>query len=225
MLSHENLWFAGKAGHDAGYVPGIVRSLTALPLSHAFGLLVTVVGFHVREPHASVLMRWFQPDAWLELASRAPGPDRRGRALDAEAAARRAARGPRPLRAAPRGLRRRAARRPRPPRSCCAASRTSRSARATASPSRRRSSPRRRPAARGSARSGRRCRAIEVRIHEPDDARRGRDPRPLALGDARLLAGAGADRRGAARRLAAHGRPRAASTTTATSTSSTARRT
>ena len=59
MLSHENLWFAGKAGHDAGYVPGIVRSLTALPLSHAFGLLVTVVGFHVREPHSSVLMRWF----------------------------------------------------------------------------------------------------------------------------------------------------------------------
>jgi long-chain acyl-CoA synthetase len=68
MLSHENLWFAGRAGHDAGYVPGITRSLGALPLSHAFGLLVTVVGFHVREPHASVLMRWFQPEAWLQLA-------------------------------------------------------------------------------------------------------------------------------------------------------------
>ena len=67
MLSHENLWFAGRSGHDAGYVPGITRSLTALPLSHAFGLLVTVVGFHVREPHSSVLMRWFQPDAWLGL--------------------------------------------------------------------------------------------------------------------------------------------------------------
>ena len=68
MLSHENLWFAGRSGHDAGYVPGITRSLGALPLSHAFGLLVTVVGFHVREPHSSVLMRWFQPQAWLELA-------------------------------------------------------------------------------------------------------------------------------------------------------------
>jgi long-chain acyl-CoA synthetase len=68
MLSHENLWFVGKAGHDAGYVPGIARSLTALPLSHAFGLLVTVVGFHVREPHSSVLMRWFHPGTWLELA-------------------------------------------------------------------------------------------------------------------------------------------------------------
>jgi long-chain acyl-CoA synthetase len=69
MLSHENLWFAGKAGHDAGYVPGIVRSLTALPLSHAFGLLVTVVAFHVREPHTSILMRWFHPEAWLQLAA------------------------------------------------------------------------------------------------------------------------------------------------------------
>ena len=48
-------------------MPGITRSLGALPLSHAFGLLVTVVGFHVREPHSSVLMRWFQPEAWLEL--------------------------------------------------------------------------------------------------------------------------------------------------------------
>jgi long-chain acyl-CoA synthetase len=27
-----------------------------------------VVGFHVREPHSSVLMRWFQPEAWLRLA-------------------------------------------------------------------------------------------------------------------------------------------------------------
>jgi long-chain acyl-CoA synthetase len=69
MLSHENLWFAGRAGHDAGYVPGVVRSLTALPLSHAFGLLVTVVGFHVREPHSQVLMRWFHPGTWLELAA------------------------------------------------------------------------------------------------------------------------------------------------------------
>ena len=69
MLSHENLWFAGKSGHDAGYVPGVTRSLTALPLSHAFGLLVTVVGFHNREPHASVLMRWFQPQAWLQLTA------------------------------------------------------------------------------------------------------------------------------------------------------------
>jgi long-chain acyl-CoA synthetase len=68
MLTHENLWQVGKAAEDAGHVPGIARVLTALPLSHAFGLLVTVIGFHTREPTRSVLMRWFEPTAWLELA-------------------------------------------------------------------------------------------------------------------------------------------------------------
>ena len=66
--SHENLWLAGKAGHDAGYVPGIERGLTALPLSHSYGLLVTVVGLHSPERPASVLMPWFQAESWLELA-------------------------------------------------------------------------------------------------------------------------------------------------------------
>ena len=68
MLSHENLWRAGKAGHDHGYVPGVVRSLTSLPLSHAYGLLLLAVGMHAREPASSVLMRWFEPSAWLALA-------------------------------------------------------------------------------------------------------------------------------------------------------------
>jgi long-chain acyl-CoA synthetase len=68
LLSHENLWFAGKAGHDAGHMPGVVRGLLALPLSHAYGLLVTVVGFHAVEQHPSVLMRWFDPGLFLELA-------------------------------------------------------------------------------------------------------------------------------------------------------------
>jgi long-chain acyl-CoA synthetase len=68
MLTHENLWQVGRAAQEAGYVPGIVRALTALPLSHAFGLLVTVIGFHTQDPTGSVLMRWFEPSAWLELA-------------------------------------------------------------------------------------------------------------------------------------------------------------
>ena len=68
LLSHENLWFAGRSGHDAGHVPGIVRGLLALPLSHAYGLLVTVVGFHAVEQHPSALMRWFDPERYLELA-------------------------------------------------------------------------------------------------------------------------------------------------------------
>ncbi len=68
LLSHENLWFAGKAGHDAGHLPEITRGLLALPLSHAYGLLVTVVGLHAEEQGQTVLMRWFDPVKWLELA-------------------------------------------------------------------------------------------------------------------------------------------------------------
>jgi long-chain acyl-CoA synthetase len=68
MLTHENLWRVGRAGQDAGHVPGINRFLTSLPLSHAFGLLVTVIGFHTHEPTRTTLMRWFEPTAWLELA-------------------------------------------------------------------------------------------------------------------------------------------------------------
>jgi long-chain acyl-CoA synthetase len=68
LLSHENLWFAGKAGHDAGHIPAVTRGLLALPLSHAFGLLVTVVGLHSVERSETVLMRWFDPLEWLELA-------------------------------------------------------------------------------------------------------------------------------------------------------------
>jgi long-chain acyl-CoA synthetase len=59
---------AGKSAEESGHVPGIVRSLTSLPLSHAFGLLVTCVGLHSTEPNRAVLMRWFNPEAWLELA-------------------------------------------------------------------------------------------------------------------------------------------------------------
>jgi long-chain acyl-CoA synthetase len=68
LLSHENLWCAGKAGHEAGHIPGVVRGLVPLPLSHAYGLLVTAVGLHAVEQHPSVLMRWFDPGRCLELA-------------------------------------------------------------------------------------------------------------------------------------------------------------
>jgi len=68
MLSHENLWLSGKAAHDVGHVAGITRSLTALPLSHSYGLLVLAVGLHALERTRAVLMRWFEPSAWLELA-------------------------------------------------------------------------------------------------------------------------------------------------------------
>jgi len=68
VLSHENLWFAGKSGHDSGHVPGLVRGLSALPLAHSYGLLVTVVGLHAEEQTQAVLMRWFDPEVFLQLA-------------------------------------------------------------------------------------------------------------------------------------------------------------
>jgi long-chain acyl-CoA synthetase len=67
MLSHANLWEVGRAAQEAGFVPGIARGLIPLPLSHSYGLLVTVVGLHSREPNRTVLMRWFEPSAFLDL--------------------------------------------------------------------------------------------------------------------------------------------------------------
>ena len=67
MLTHANLWFAGKAGYEAGHVPGVTRGLMALPLSHAYGLLVTVTGLHSVERPVTVLMRWFDAPSFLEL--------------------------------------------------------------------------------------------------------------------------------------------------------------
>jgi long-chain acyl-CoA synthetase len=69
VLSHEMLWRAGQAGHDASYVPGVNPSLVTLPLSHAYGLLVTVVGLHSREPSVAVLLRWFDPASFLSLVA------------------------------------------------------------------------------------------------------------------------------------------------------------
>jgi long-chain acyl-CoA synthetase len=68
MLTHANLWEAGRRGHEAGHVPGIDRSLSCLPLAHSYGLLVLNVALHHPERPQSVLMRWFDPESWLKLA-------------------------------------------------------------------------------------------------------------------------------------------------------------
>jgi long-chain acyl-CoA synthetase len=52
MLSHRNLY----------------RALTPLPLSHAYGMIVTLVGFHATERALGVLQRWFDPAGFLALA-------------------------------------------------------------------------------------------------------------------------------------------------------------
>jgi long-chain acyl-CoA synthetase len=68
MLTHANLWEAGRRGHEAGHVDGIDRSLSCLPLSHSYGLLVLNVGLHHPGRPQAVLMRWFNAESWLGLA-------------------------------------------------------------------------------------------------------------------------------------------------------------
>jgi long-chain acyl-CoA synthetase len=73
MLSHDALssaaWAAVAAGKATGEPP-TSSSLLPLPLSHVYGLTVSVMGLHATEPGTSVLMRWFDPVGWLELAQR-----------------------------------------------------------------------------------------------------------------------------------------------------------
>jgi long-chain acyl-CoA synthetase len=65
MLSHENLSRTAAAAHEASYVPGVVRTLVPIPLSHSYGLIVTVIGLQAIEPGEVVLLRWFEPQACL----------------------------------------------------------------------------------------------------------------------------------------------------------------
>src|SRR5436305_420430 len=67
MLTHANLDYTGRAGHASAYVPGVNRGIMSLPLSHSYGLLVTIVPMHSQEQGVAVLMRWFEPQAFLEL--------------------------------------------------------------------------------------------------------------------------------------------------------------
>jgi long-chain acyl-CoA synthetase len=39
-----------------------------LPLAHAYGLLIACIGMHRSEPGETILMRWFDPAGWLDLA-------------------------------------------------------------------------------------------------------------------------------------------------------------
>jgi long-chain acyl-CoA synthetase len=67
-LSHANLSSAGASSRRVAHIDGLVRAITALPLSHSFGLLVTVGALHNPEPPVAILQRWFEPAEWLRLA-------------------------------------------------------------------------------------------------------------------------------------------------------------
>jgi long-chain acyl-CoA synthetase len=67
MLTHSNLWQAGWAGHQIR-TPGITRGLSCLPMSHSYGVLLLAGALHADEPGRTVLMKWFEPTQWLQLA-------------------------------------------------------------------------------------------------------------------------------------------------------------
>jgi long-chain acyl-CoA synthetase len=67
MLSHASLWFTGGAVQKAAHVEGVSRSLMTLPLSHSYGILVTISAMHTPERPVTVLLRWFDPRVFLEM--------------------------------------------------------------------------------------------------------------------------------------------------------------
>lgn len=67
MLTHGNLHFTGGAANRASHVDGLHRALATLPLSHSYGILVTIAAMHSPESPVAVLMRWFNAASVLEL--------------------------------------------------------------------------------------------------------------------------------------------------------------
>ena len=68
MISHDALSAAAWAATATSYSPSLRTALLPLPLSHVYGLMVSVMSVHAPEPGTSVLMRWFEPALWLRLA-------------------------------------------------------------------------------------------------------------------------------------------------------------
>jgi long-chain acyl-CoA synthetase len=67
-LTHANLFWCGSSSAQASSASELTTTLMPLPLAHAYGLLVTCVGMHATTPGKSILMRWFDPAGWLDLA-------------------------------------------------------------------------------------------------------------------------------------------------------------
>ncbi|HUA71857.1 MAG TPA: AMP-binding protein [Solirubrobacteraceae bacterium] len=67
MISHTSLNFTGHAVQQAAHVEGVTRGLMTLPLAHAYGILITISALHAPEPPVTVLLRWFDPGAFLSM--------------------------------------------------------------------------------------------------------------------------------------------------------------
>jgi long-chain acyl-CoA synthetase len=69
MISHDALSSAAWAATATSYGGSRRSALLPLPLSHVYGLMVSVMSLHSPDPGTSVLMRWFDPVSWLRLAA------------------------------------------------------------------------------------------------------------------------------------------------------------
>jgi long-chain acyl-CoA synthetase len=67
-LTHANLFWCGWAAHQSSVRANVVTSVLPLPLAHAYGLLVFCGSFHRDEGASLILMRWFDPAGWVQLA-------------------------------------------------------------------------------------------------------------------------------------------------------------
>ncbi|MFI6903751.1 class I adenylate-forming enzyme family protein [Nonomuraea sp. NPDC050394] len=68
-LSHRGLWQVAKDAFAMSHQEGLNRAIVPVPLSHAYGLIITVAEMHAEEPQQAVLMRWFEPKPFLALAA------------------------------------------------------------------------------------------------------------------------------------------------------------
>jgi long-chain acyl-CoA synthetase len=69
MLSHRGLWECGRGLDQVNRTMDVSRALLALPLSHAYGLIVSIAALHADRRNVSVLQRWFDPASWLTLVA------------------------------------------------------------------------------------------------------------------------------------------------------------
>jgi long-chain acyl-CoA synthetase len=69
MISHDALSASAWAATATSYLQALRSALLPLPLSHVYGLMVSVMSLHAPDPGTSVLMRWFDPAGWLRLAA------------------------------------------------------------------------------------------------------------------------------------------------------------
>ncbi|HZR49431.1 MAG TPA: AMP-binding protein [Streptosporangiaceae bacterium] len=67
-LSHANLNWCGWSVNEVSAAAHLNTHLLPLPLAHAYGLLVLCAGMHRQERGQTVLMRWFDPAGWVQLA-------------------------------------------------------------------------------------------------------------------------------------------------------------